>query len=85
MLFNNVSIFYLKLWMKLIDRGIDGASISNIALRIPTNTIFTDASRKDIGGHHIMTCGGWNLKIPQKILEVRTINHLEFLKVLCNH
>ena len=57
MLFNEVIILDLKFWVKLIDGGIAGFSMSKIILRMITNKNFTDALGNGIGCHNMKTVG----------------------------
>ena len=72
----------LELWLSLIDRSIEGTSILNLVWRLPSLIHFTDASGYGISGYSLFLGQTWNFSLPSGILEVTTINHLEFLAFL---
>ena len=73
---------YIRFWPDLLRMAGRGTPISRLILRKPSLTIFTDASKRGMGGYCNETGIGWRYEFPEGVLKHTTINHMEFLAMI---
>ena len=73
---------YMRCWLKLLKIAREGTPMKRLTLRKPGVTLFTDASKKGMGGYCRETGMAWRCIIPAGVLKRTTINHIEFLAVI---
>ena len=69
----------LRLFKRILAVAKRGINMNNIVFREPTHVYRSDASSHGIGGYNLLTGKAWRFKLPEDILQIITLNTLEFL------
>ena len=80
----NSIIADLKLWIQFLQYASAGISINNIVFRKPSIHFYSDACQIGIGGYCVQNGKAWRWQIPEDLVDVVSINALEFAASVIN-